>query len=290
MSVPNLVLIDGHSAIYRAFYAIRDLSTTSGQPTNAVFGFIRMLRAVRRSLQPTHCAVVFDAGKSEARQRLLPSYKAQRSPMPDELRGQIPLVQEYLDAWPIPWLSQKGVEGDDLIATITKRARAEGADVRILGSDKDFFQLVDEHTKVMPSADMEKQIGVDEVVAKTGVVPALIVEWLALMGDHSDNIPGVPGVGAKTATKLLNEHGGLDGIWQHLADVSPQRIRDSLAASRSEVERNVELVRLADDLAYPIEWEAMELTEECPGRVLPLLNRLELQSLARELEEPELLL
>ena len=171
MNIPKLVLIDGHSAIYRAYYGIRDLSTSDGKPTNAIFGFIRMLRAVRRSVQPTHCAVVFDAGRSEKRQSLLPSYKAQRSPMPDELKEQIPLVQEYLDGYPIQWLSIQGVEGDDLIATIRKMAMANGSEVLIVSSDKDFYQLVDEHTTILPSPNAEKQIGVEQVLTKTGVRP-----------------------------------------------------------------------------------------------------------------------
>ena len=140
----------------------------------------------------------------------------------------------------------------------------------------------------MTAANVKQQMGAEEVIEKTGVRPEQIVGWLALMGDQSDNIRGVPGVGSKTATRLLNEYGSLEGIWDGLNDVHPERIRKALSDSRKAVDRNVELVRLADDLDCPIKWETMEVHPESPGGVLPFLNRLELHSLAKEIEEPEL--
>ena len=160
--------------------------------------------------------------------------------------------------------------------------------MRIQTSDKDFYQLVDGRTRLLPAADPGKEIGAEEVISKTGVPPGKIVQWLALTGDASDNIPGVPGIGAKTAAKLLNEHGSLEGLWESLDRIGPARIKEALATHRDVVERNVEMIRLRDNLPVPLDWDATIARPEEPDRLMSFFERMEFHSFARELRERNL--
>lgn len=285
MATRRLVLIDGHAAMYRSFFAIPELSTAAGRPTNAVYGFVRMVRQLRRKLQPTHMMTVFDGGLPPRRRALLGSYKAQRPSMPEPLRGQFSIAEEYLLRTRIPWLRMPEEEADDVIATLARKAEDEGGDVLIVTNDKDMYQLVDEHTRMVPPSDTDRIMSVEDVRAKTGVGPDKIVEWLALIGDASDNIGGVPGVGPKTAAKLLAEHGSIEGIFSGLTRVKSPGIRKALAENRDIVLRNVELIRLSRDLACSPDWVAAEVTPEDPERLLPFLKELELSSLTKDLEK-----
>lgn len=284
MAIRRLVLIDGHAVMYRSFYGIPDLSTAGGRPTNAVFGFIRMIRLMRQKLQPSHMIVVFDGGMPLRRLALLDTYKAQRPSMPEALRGQFAIAEEYLQKAQIPWLRIPSEEGDDVIATLARKAEVDGSDVLIVTNDKDMYQLVNEHTRMVPPSDTDKIMAIEEIRVKTGVVPERIIEWLALIGDASDNIDGVPGVGPKTAAKLLAQYGSVDGIFKGLAAVKSPGIRSALEQSRDIVMRNIELIRLSCDLACAPDWTASEVKAENQEVLRPFLKGLELNSLMKEWE------
>jgi DNA polymerase-1 len=245
----RLLIIDGHAFAYRAFYAIRGLTSPSGQPTNAIYGFINMLAKLESQVLPTHAVVVWDGGLDAERVEELDDYKGQRDPMPDDMEVQLDEMVEYLEAEGWASVCDDGVEADDRIGQLAKRAEAEGFEVAIASSDKDFLQLINDRVKMWNPAD-KSGVPMDAaaVVAKTGVQPSQIVDWLSLVGDAADNIPGVPGVGVKTAAALLNEFGSVDGIYGRLAEVRRDKQRESLAAAEAVVRRNQSLVALKLDL------------------------------------------
>lgn len=288
MSARKIILVDGMAVLYRAFFAIRNLSTASGRPVNAVFGFIRMLRQMLNRWDPTHWAVVFDGGLPEARVALLESYKAQRTPMPDDLRSQIGLVEQYLDLAFIQRLRVEGQEADDVLASLAVWAEMDDADVLIATSDKDLYQLVNEKISIIPTAGKELAMGPEAVREKTGVDPCQIVDWLALTGDSADNIPGVPGVGPKTAVKLLKEYGSIAGVRDNIEHIKRDKLRAALKDHWSDVERNLKMVRLYCDIDSGAEWSGMEVKPMDPGRLLPFFDEMEFTAMARELREPEL--
>ena len=245
----RLLIIDGHAFAYRAFYAIRGLTSPSGQPTNAIYGFINMLAKLESQVLPTHAVVVWDGGLDAERVEELVDYKGQRDPMPDDMEVQLDEMVEYLEAEGWASVCDDGVEADDRIGQLARRAEAEGFEVAIASSDKDFLQLINDRVKMWNPADKSGvPMDADAVVAKTGVQPSQIVDWLSLVGDAADNIPGVPGVGVKTAAALLNEFGSVDGIYGRLAEVRRDKQRESLAAAEAVVRRNQSLVALKLDL------------------------------------------
>lgn len=244
--IDKLVLIDGLACVYRAFYAIRNLNAEDGSPVNAVYGFILQLESVIREIRPTHLGVCFDGGLSESRTSLHDGYKAQRPEMPEDLKKQLPLINEFLDAVSIYWFLGEGIEADDAIASMVRQFRENCAELYIVSSDKDLFQLVDRNVSVFLPGKDRKVMDPDAVREKTGVRPDQIIDWLAMVGDASDNIPGVPGVGAKTAAALLDEFGSLPAILGNLENIKREKIREALQSSREILKRNVELVTLKD--------------------------------------------
>ena len=196
--VDRLLIIDGHAYAYRAFHAIRGLRSPSGQPTNAVYGFVKMLAKMRAAIKPTHLIVVWDGGLSAERTAVLPEYKAQRPRMPDDLKLQLDEMTGYLQAAGVSSFCRAGVEADDYIACLARHASDAGMSVVIASSDKDFMQLVSARVGLLNPGDKSGTIWTDEQVrAKAGVEPSQIVDWLSLTGDSVDNIPGVPGSGRK---------------------------------------------------------------------------------------------
>lgn len=284
----TLILVDGMASLYRSFHAIRGLETRSGEPTNAVFGFIRMMRQVRKVWHPTHWVVGFDGGLPARRMSLLPEYKAQRPEMPAGLRRQIPRVEEYLDRAGIVWVRKDKEEADDVLATLALKGAQQGANVLIVTNDKDLYQIVGESIRLVPAAGDMKAMGPVDVKAKTGVEPGQIVDWLSLVGDSADNIPGVPGIGKKTAAALLQEHQSVTALLSSTDRVSNARIRAALEAHRETVARNQEMVRLRSDVECDVDWAAAAVREEDASRMIPFLEALELNSLAREMRQPEL--
>ena len=245
----RLLLVDGHAYAYRAFYAIRSLNGPDGAPTNALYGFVKMLTKLELILKPTHRLVVWDGGLAAERLALLPDYKAQRPPTPDALVTQLPQLATWLTAAGWATHEQNGVEADDWIGTYTRRADAAGWQVVIASSDKDFQQLVSERVGLFnPSDKTEKVWGIADVEAKIGVLPSQVVDWLALVGDAVDNIPGVPGVGAKTATDLLKRFGSIDGLLAGVANIKHERLRIEVQKNAELLRRNQQMVGLKCDL------------------------------------------
>jgi DNA polymerase-1 len=287
----RLLLIDGICALYRAFFGIRALATRAGVPTNAVFGFVRMLEQLRDRWQPTHWIVVFDGGSPERRTALLPAYKAQRPPMPDALRSQVALAQEYLECREVPWVRMVGQEADDVMASLAAQAAGDGCAVLVATSDKDLYQVVDERVRVVTlSGKTEGRMGPADVLARTGVHPSQVAEWLALTGDTVDNIPGVPGIGPKTAAELLAKFGSLARMWEQLDGVNRLKVREALAEHRQKVELNLDVVRLDLSLHCGVEWRSAKVGDGSRERLLGFLGRMEFESMAQKLREPGLLL
>jgi len=240
----RILLVDGHAYAYRAFHAIRNLSSPTGAPTNAIFGFIKMLTKMQAQLAPAYQGVIWDGGLCAERMSEHPDYKTQRPPMPSNLESQMDGITAYLDAAGIPSFCREGVEADDWIAAIA-RDHAGTAPVVIATSDKDFMQLVSDRIGILnPNDKSEKIWGINEVRARTGVEPSQIVDWLALIGDSVDNIPGVPGVGPKTATDLIRQFGSIDNLQGRLNEVKSEKLRGNLAASMDVLRRNQRLIRL----------------------------------------------
>ncbi len=252
---PRLLLIDGHSVAYRAFFAlpVENFSTSTGQHTNGVYGFTSMLINVLRDEQPTHVAVAFDLSRQTFRTEQYPEYKANRSTSPAEFTGQVGLVREVLDALRIVHLDKEGFEADDIIATLARQAGEQGFDTLIVTGDRDAMQLVDEHTTVLyPRKGVSDLLRLDPagVQERYLVPPERYPELAALVGETSDNLPGVPGVGPKTAAKWLTEYDGLANLIAH-ADAVRGKAGESLRAHLDDVTRNRELNALVRTLDLP---------------------------------------
>jgi len=280
----RLLLVDGHAAAYRFFHGIRPMTTSTGIPVQAVFGFIRLVQQLHRQLYPTYQAVAFDGGLPQSRLDLVPDYKAQRKPMPDELRLQLPIIQEYLTAAGVPWVQREAIEADDVIATL---ARAFEGQVYIGTSDKDMYQLVCDRIVIFPLSGKWVALDTDGIVKKTGVSPEQIPDWLALIGDTADNIRGVPGIGPKTATALLVQFGNLDRLFDNLDAVQREGLRKALREHADIVWRNREMVLLHAVDSLP----ATETLRVVPSRTDALLafyEKYEFTSFAKAIRTPEL--
>jgi DNA polymerase-1 len=224
----TLYLIDGSSYIYRAYFAIRHLSSPSGHPTNAIYGFIQMLLKLLKDYSPQHVAVVFDAGRTTFRTEMYPEYKANRAAMPDDLRMQMEPIREVVRAFNIPALELQGFEADDIIGALAGRFAAQGGKVVVVTGDKDLMQIVTDRVTLLDTMK-GKESGIADVIERFGVGPELVIDILGLAGDSSDNIPGVPGIGEKTATKLILEFGSLDRLLEHADEVkgkNGERLRE----------------------------------------------------------------
>lgn len=284
--MPILALLDGNSIAYRAFYALpEDLATTSGQVTNAVYGFTRMLIKLLGDHHPDGLAVAWDVSRKSFRTEQYPEYKAQREKAPDQFRSQLPLIDEVLEALDVTQIRLEGYEADDLIATLTREAVEKGWDVLIVTGDRDAFQLIDDHVKVLYTRRGITDTVIadaDYVTDRYGIGPEQYVEYAALRGDTSDNLPGVAGVGEKTAAKLLVKHGSLEGVYEALDDQTP-KLRENLAAAREQVFLNRELMELVSDVDVPLDVEAMRRGEWEQAQVKKLFESLEFHSLWEDL-------
>jgi DNA polymerase-1 len=248
--LPTLLLVDGHAYAYRAFYAIRSLNSPEGAPTNAIYGFIKMLQKMETILRPTHRLVLWDRGLAAERMAELPEYKQQRSPTPEDLERQFPQIEGWLEAAGIAAWSQAQTEADDWIGTYAKRAEASGWRTVVASSDKDFMQLVSDRVGLYnPNDKTERVWTAAEVEAKTGVQPDQVVDWLSLIGDAVDNIPGVSGVGPKTATQLLQKYGTIEALMSRLGEVKSESQRSNLQASVEQLQRNQRLIALQTSLS-----------------------------------------
>ena len=285
----KLVLVDGHSLAYRAFHALPDdMKTSQGELTNAVYGFTSMLLNVLRDEQPTHIAVTFDKGRT-FRHDIYPEYKAHRAKMPDEMRSQMARVRQVVDTLGIPVFEQEGYEADDLLGTLARQAGEQGVDTLIVTGDRDLLQLVDTRTHVLTSRRRFSDTVIydtDGVEQRYGLTPAQLVDLKAMMGDQSDNIPGVRGVGVKTATKLLQQYGSLDEIYAHLDEVQ-SRFRNKLDEGREMAYLSRRLGVIVCDAPVQLDLESCRVRSFDREPVLDLFRELEFRSLAGRLPGAE---
>jgi DNA polymerase-1 len=286
----KLLLIDGHYYVYRSFFAIRELSNSRGEPTNAIYGFIKTVRRMLKDLAPDGGAVIWDEGLPKRRVELQPAYKQQRAEMPDLMKPQLTFIQKIVPLLGLASLALPDTEADDLMASYCVAARARGDELVLATNDKDLFQLVDERVKVYSTnkadlaapSDAFALLGAEAVRKKWNVEPSQIGDVLALVGDSVDNIPGVDGLGPKGAASLLAAHGSLDALLADLDAVKNERIREKLKAARVQIEQNREMVRLDLDLPLPRPLDALSIQPRY-AELIPELELCEFKSLLAEI-------
>ncbi|OGD23897.1 MAG: DNA polymerase I [Candidatus Aminicenantes bacterium RBG_13_59_9] len=274
----RLFLVDGNSILYRSYYAIQRLSNSRGFPTNAVYGFINTLRKLLAEAKPAYLGVVFDTGRPTVRHKAFKAYKAQRKPMPDDLIVQVPVLKEVLRAMRIPCLEYEDYEADDVLGSLAVQAARAKIPAVVVSTDKDLLQLVNDCVTVY---NPSKELWLDEPGVRNffGVAPVQVVDVLSLWGDPSDNIPGVPGVGEKTAKNLINEFGSLDNLLQNLARVKNPRIVRAIEENRDKLEMSRQLVTIEKGLDVPLDLEKFAVSEPDRDALLPLFQELEFTSL-----------
>ena len=239
----NLFLVDGSSFIFRAFYALPPLTNPEGVPINAVYGYCNMILNITEKFKPDQIIVVFDTKNKTFRNEIYKEYKSNRSEPPEELIPQFPIIREANDALNLPQIELDGYEADDIIATYTTQAEKKGISVTIISSDKDLMQLVNKKTKMYDSMK-DNFIGIKEVKEKFGVDPSKLIDLQALAGDSVDNIPGVPGIGVKTASELLNNFGNLENLFSRLDEIKQSKRKDILSKEKDKAIVSKKLVTL----------------------------------------------
>ena len=286
--MPTLALLDGHNLAFRAFFALpADLATSTGQVTNAVYGFTSMVIKLLGDEHPDAVAVAWDSPKKTFRAERYSEYKAQRDEAPDLFRSQMPLIHEVADVLRLPQLIAPGWEADDIIATVARAAARAGWEVLVVSGDRDAFQLIDDHIRIYyPKRGITETIVADAayVLDRYGITPEQYPDYAALRGDTSDNLPGVPGVGEKTASRLIAGYGRLEGLYEHLDEQTP-KLKASLAEWKEQVFLNRELSRLVDDVAVETDPEALRLQSWDPQEVRRVFDGLAFRSLWQRLQE-----
>lgn len=279
----HLYLVDGSSFLFRAFHALPILTRADGTPVNAVLGFTNMLMKLLDDMHADHIAVIFDAGRETFRNELAPSYKANRPEPPDELIPQFPLVREATRAFNVPCLEMPGFEADDLIATYCRLAEDAGLDVTIVSSDKDLMQLVSSRISMF-DAIKNRWIGPDEVRDKFGVGPEKVIDVQALAGDSIDNVPGVPGIGIKTAAQLINQYGDLDSLLAQASNIPQAKRRESLIRFADAARLSRELVRLRSDVPVTLSIEALVHRPADPATLMKFLSEQNFKSVLAKVQ------
>ncbi len=281
--MPDLILIDGSSYLYRAFHALPPLSNAQGEPTGAMHGVLSMILKLVREHEPERIAVVFDAPGKTFRDELFPEYKANRPPMPDDLRAQVQPILDAVTAMGLPLLQVPGVEADDVIGTLCAEASRQGLDVLVSTGDKDLAQLVSD-TVTLVNTMNDTTMDRDAVKAKFDVFPEQIVDYLALVGDSSDNIPGVPRVGAKTAAKWLNLYDSADGIVEHGEEIKG-KVGESLRDSVEQLKLSQDLATIRRDVDLDVGVDELEPGDGDPASLRELFEHFELRTLLRQLDD-----
>jgi DNA polymerase-1 len=285
--MPTLLLVDGHSQAYRAFFGVKTpLMTRRGELTTAVFGFARKLLSVLKEYAPDYVAVAFDVGETW-RHKSFPEYKATRDRMPSEMRDQMTRIEEMLAAFKIPIVTRENYEADDVLGSLARQAAEKGYDVLILTGDRDMFQLVDDHVKILYTSGgpnpKTSLYGPKEILDRYGLTPQQFIDMKALIGDPSDNIPGIPGIGEKTAIKYLKQYGSLDELYAHIDEIRGPKTRQNLLTFKDQVFKNRELVTIVTDLDLGVDPESLRWSGYDPNAVRTLFEELEFRSLLREL-------
>ena len=289
----RLFLLDGYALIYRAFFAMinRPLTTKSGENTSAPYGIARFLMRLIADHAPDYLGVAFDAGDS-FRTEVYPEYKATREKMPEELRASLPRCREVFDAFHVPVIEAEGWEADDVIGTLAREAATHGLRTVIVSGDKDFHQLVDAHTALLnpgrggPAGVDQEWVTPDNAEARFGVPPERVTDFLALLGDASDNVPGVPGIGKKTAPHLIQRFGDLESILGRAEEVPATRARNALLAHADDARRSKELVTIRTDAPVELDLERLRARPVDADRAAAVFRALEFHNLLRELEAP----
>ena len=285
-TAPRIFLIDAYALIYRAFYAFinRPLTNSRGQNTSAAFGFTNFLIDIRESHQPDYLAVVFDAGTS-FREVEYPQYKATREKMPDDLRDSLPWIREIIEGFNDAVVELDGYEADDVIGTLARKARAEGLEAVIVSGDKDFYQLLGPGVHLLnpgrggPTGVAAEWVSEENASEKFGIPPSQVPDYLALIGDASDNVPGARGIGPKTAVKLLRAYPSVEKLLEHAEEVGPPRARASLIEHADEVRLSKRLVTIQTDLSVDLDLEALRVHEPDAERLRNIFSDLEFRRL-----------
>ena len=288
----KLVLIDGHSILNRAFYGVPDLSNSEGLHTNAIYGFLNILFKLLEEEKPEYLTVAFDVKAPTFRHEMYPEYKGTRKPMPQELHEQVPVMKQVLHAMGIRTMEQPGLEADDILGTLAKRAEKEGMDVSLVSGDRDLLQIASDKIKIrIPKTkgartEVEDYYAAD-VEAKYGVTPAGFIELKALMGDTADNIPGVPKVGEKTASELLKQFQTLDNLYAHVEEVTKKAVRESLIANKDLAYLSLDLATIRIDSPVVLDWNEARLGELYTEDAYQLFRKLEFKNLLGRFEQKE---
>jgi DNA polymerase-1 len=280
---PKFVIVDGSNYLFRAFYAIRELSNSKGFPTNAIYGFTTMLMKLLRDQQPDYIAVAFDVKGPTFRHEAFEDYKATRQATPDTLIPQIPFVKEIVRGFSIPVLEQQGIEADDIIGTIARRQAEAGMDVIIVSGDKDMMQLVSPDI-LMVDTMKEKVYDIEAVKERFGVGPEQVVEILGLMGDTSDNIPGVPGIGPKGAQRLIEQFGSIAAILANPEQIHNAKTREAILQNADQARLSRELAQIRTDAVFEFDLESCRRSEPNREQLMSLFKEFEFSSLLQELK------
>ncbi|MFW6456750.1 MAG: DNA polymerase I [Planctomycetota bacterium] len=284
----QLFLIDAHSHIYQAFYAIKGLTAPDGAPANAVYGFARLLQKIEREYDPDYMAVVFDPKGEVFRHEIYDEYKATRKPMPDALQQQIPVIKEMLNAWDIPVLMKENYEADDVLAAAAHQAAQKEVKSVLVTTDKDVEQCIDDNTHVLHlHKSKEELLDAEALKEKKDLEPWQIVEMMALAGDNSDNIPGIYRVGPKTATKLIKQFGSVDNLYDHLDEVSGDALRERLTENRDQVELSRRLVTIDEEIPINLDLEECRLEDGTNPDLIKFFRALGFRSLIDSAGEAE---
>ena len=257
MKNEKIILIDGHSILNRAFYGLPDLTAPSGQHTGAVYGFLNILFRILEEEQATHLAVAFDVHAPTFRHEKYPDYKGTRHAMPEELVEQVPLMKKVLHAMQIRTCEKAGLEADDILGTLAKRAEADGMEVSLLSGDRDLLQIASDHICVRIPKTRGGQTTIEnyyaeDVLAAYQVTPLRFIDVKALMGDSSDNVPGVPKVGEKTATQLIVEYGSVQGVYDHIDEIKRPALKKNLSENYDQAMLSLDLVTIRTDCEIPL--------------------------------------
>jgi 5'-3' exonuclease len=288
----TLLLIDGHYYVYRSYHAIQSLRNSRGEPTNAIFGFVKTVRKMLKDLRPELAAVFWDEGLPAKRVALLPAYKQQREAMPEKMIPQLDFIREFCLPMGFASIAKPNTEADDLMACYTIAAGSKQIETILATNDKDLFQLVNNSVKIYSTnksdlknpKDPHALLGVAEVTSKWGVAPECIGEVLALTGDSVDNIPGIDGIGQKTAANLIGEFGTITRLFENLDRIPNFKLKEKLAANREQIEQNRQMVRLELDHELPVPVTDLRIRPDYPAYIAGL-KKCEFRTLLAEVEE-----
>ncbi len=280
----KILLVDGHSIIHRAFYGVTDLTNSEGLHTNAIYGFLNTLFKVLDEEKPDYLTVAFDVHAPTFRHQIYEAYKGTRKPMPSELREQIPVLKEVLHAMGIQTMEKAGLEADDLLGTVAKRSEERGLEVTVLSGDRDLLQLATEHIRIrLPKTKggvtETENYHTQDVIDKYQVTPPQIIELKALMGDSADNIPGVPGIGEKTATNLIVQYGSIENTYAHLEEIKPNRAKNAMQEHYDMAVMSKTLATINIDCDYDYDWEKARLGNIYTKEAYAFFKRLEFKNM-----------